>query len=70
MKESKRDRQRFGRFFFRFPEGESASDVYDRITGFRETLRNDMNLGRRAERGAARVSVTLAHARARSGAGE
>lgn len=81
MKESKRDRARFGRFFFRFPEGalawvfanlppvrrpvrhplqalsappvaagESASDVYDRITGFRETLRNDMELGRCGKR--------------------
>lgn len=30
------------RFFFRFPDGESAADVYDRVTGFRETIRNDI----------------------------
>lgn len=28
----KETRQRFGRFFFRFPEGESASDVFDRVS--------------------------------------
>jgi hypothetical protein len=26
------DRLRYGRFFYRFPEGESAADVYDRLT--------------------------------------
>mmetsp|Transcript_16468 Transcript_16468/g.42212 ORF Transcript_16468/g.42212 Transcript_16468/m.42212 type:complete len:405 (+) Transcript_16468:314-1528(+) len=39
-------RLRFSRFFFRFRDGESAADVYDRMTTFRETLRNDMNFGR------------------------
>lgn len=28
----KKERQRFGRFFYRFPEGESAADVFDRVT--------------------------------------
>jgi broad specificity phosphatase PhoE len=46
MAELKRERQRFGRFFFRFPNGESAADVYDRVTSFRETVRNDMHFGR------------------------
>ncbi|XAR70266.1 Phosphoserine phosphatase [Bertholletia excelsa] len=36
----------YGRFFYRFPNGESAADVYDRITGFRETLRADIDIGR------------------------
>lgn len=27
----KESRERFGRFFFRFPEGESAADVFDRV---------------------------------------
>jgi len=28
----KEARQRFGRFFYRFPEGESAADVFDRVS--------------------------------------
>jgi len=32
MKAVKEVRQRFGRFFYRFPEGESAADVFDRVT--------------------------------------
>ncbi|XP_019170005.1 PREDICTED: phosphoglycerate mutase-like protein AT74H [Ipomoea nil] len=46
MKIEKAVRERYGRFFYRFPNGESAADVYDRITGFRETLRNDIDIGR------------------------
>ena len=42
----KRQRLAFGRFFFRFPDGESAADVYDRVTGFRDTLLADINMGR------------------------
>ena len=33
MKVVKKSREKFGKFFFRFPEGESAADVYDRVTG-------------------------------------
>ncbi|CAI0551074.1 unnamed protein product [Linum tenue] len=32
MKVIKEARERFGRFFFRFPEGESAADVFDRVS--------------------------------------
>ena len=46
METLKKQRMRFGRFFFRFRDGESAADVYDRVTSFRETLRNDMDFGR------------------------
>lgn len=46
MKVEKAVRARYGRFFYRFPNGESAADVYDRITGFRETLRSDIDIGR------------------------
>lgn len=46
MKIEKATRARYGRFFYRFPNGESAADVYDRITGFRETLRTDIDIGR------------------------
>jgi hypothetical protein len=31
MRAVKETRERFGRFFFRFPEGESAADVFDRV---------------------------------------
>lgn len=33
-KREKAERLRFGRFFYRFPNGESGADVYDRITAF------------------------------------
>jgi hypothetical protein len=33
MRLEKAARIRYGRFFYRFPNGESAADVYDRITG-------------------------------------
>lgn len=32
MKIIKQNRERFGRFFYRFPEGESAADVFDRVS--------------------------------------
>ncbi|VAH02038.1 unnamed protein product [Triticum turgidum subsp. durum] len=34
MRAIKETRERFGRFFFRFPEGESAADVFDRVARF------------------------------------
>jgi broad specificity phosphatase PhoE len=46
MRVHKELRRRYGRFFYRFPNGESAADVYDRITGFRGTLRGDIDVGR------------------------
>ncbi|XP_042025310.1 phosphoglycerate mutase-like protein AT74 isoform X1 [Salvia splendens] len=46
MKIEKAARKQYGRFFYRFPNGESAADVYDRITGFRETLKSDIDVGR------------------------
>lgn len=33
MRLQKAMRMLYGRFFYRFPNGESAADVYDRITG-------------------------------------
>ena len=32
MKRIKETRERYGRFFYRFPEGESAADVFDRVS--------------------------------------
>ncbi|XP_047337252.1 phosphoglycerate mutase-like protein AT74H [Impatiens glandulifera] len=46
MKDIKETRLRFGRFFYRFPEGESASDVYDRVSGFLESLWRDIDMNR------------------------
>eukprot|EP00879_Flechtneria_rotunda_P020188 GHRR01021229.1.p1 GENE.GHRR01021229.1~~GHRR01021229.1.p1 ORF type:complete len:265 (+),score=70.87 GHRR01021229.1:883-1677(+) len=42
----KQERLRFGRFFYRFPNGESGADVYDRITVFTDHLIRDINAGR------------------------
>lgn len=36
-------RRSFGKFFFRFPDGESGADVYDRVTTFLETLHRDFS---------------------------
>ncbi|XP_044476682.1 phosphoglycerate mutase-like protein AT74H [Mangifera indica] len=46
MRVEKTVRRLYGRFFYRFPNGESAADVYDRITGFRETLKAAIDNGR------------------------
>ncbi|CAI7859855.1 unnamed protein product, partial [Closterium sp. NIES-53] len=43
MRQIKDMRQRFGRFFYRFPEGESSADVYDRVTGFLDSLWRDID---------------------------
>lgn len=34
----KAERLRFGRFFYRFPHGESGADVYDRMTIFEDHM--------------------------------
>ncbi|KAG6524790.1 phosphoglycerate mutase-like protein AT74 [Zingiber officinale] len=46
MKAIKQTRERFGRFFFRFPEGESAADVFDRVASFMESLWRDIEMRR------------------------
>ncbi|KAJ4954848.1 hypothetical protein NE237_011631 [Protea cynaroides] len=46
MKAIKSARERFGRFFFRFPEGESAADVFDRLSSFLESLWRDIEMKR------------------------
>lgn len=46
MRAIKETRERFGRFFFRFPEGESAADVFDRVASFLESLWRDIDNGR------------------------
>ncbi|CAI9282214.1 unnamed protein product [Lactuca saligna] len=46
MKIIKETRERFGRFFYRMPEGESAADVYDRVSSFLESLWRDIDMNR------------------------
>ncbi|KAJ6816622.1 phosphoglycerate mutase-like protein AT74H [Iris pallida] len=46
MKAIKQTRERFGRFFFRFPEGESAADVFDRVASFMESFWRDIDMKR------------------------
>uniref|UniRef100_A0A7C8ZL20 Uncharacterized protein n=1 Tax=Opuntia streptacantha TaxID=393608 RepID=A0A7C8ZL20_OPUST len=46
MKLIKETRIRFGRFFYRFPEGESSADVYDRVSSFMESLWRDIDMNR------------------------
>lgn len=41
MKDSKSDRNRFGRFYYRFPNGESGLEVYNRLSSFISTLFRD-----------------------------
>ena len=47
--QEKRERQSFGRFFYRFPDGESGADVFDRITMFEDHLVRDIDAGRFSE---------------------
>lgn len=46
MKAIKETREKFGRFFYRFPEGESAADIYDRVSSFLESLWRDIDMNR------------------------
>ncbi|KAG7351878.1 histidine phosphatase superfamily branch 1 protein [Nitzschia inconspicua] len=38
IKKAKEERHRFGAFYYRFPHGESASDVFDRVSTFLDSL--------------------------------
>lgn len=42
----KDERKRYGRFYYRFPNGESGADVFDRITIFEDHLVRDIDAGR------------------------
>jgi hypothetical protein len=49
MSRAKAERNSYGRFFYRFPNGESGADVYDRLTVFEDHLVRDMDAGRFAD---------------------
>ena len=38
MQIAKKERYKFGIFYYRFPNGESAADVYDRVSTFLDSL--------------------------------
>lgn len=44
------ERQKFGRFFFRFPNGEAGTDVYDRVCDFWGTIYRFMDFSPRDDR--------------------
>jgi len=46
IKAAKRDRHRFGIFYYRFPHGESASDVFDRVSTFLDSLWRSFDMNR------------------------
>lgn len=48
MNGSIKERQRFGRFFYRFPHGESGADVYSRVESFMSSLFRHMDNPNRA----------------------
>jgi len=48
MSTSIQERQRFGRFFYRFPHGESGADVYSRAESFMSSLFRHMDNPNRA----------------------
>ncbi|KAL0452074.1 UNVERIFIED_CONTAM: Phosphoglycerate mutase-like protein AT74H [Sesamum latifolium] len=39
-------RNRYGKFFYRVPDGESSADVHDRVSAFLEGLWRDMETNR------------------------
>lgn len=45
----KKERNRYGRFYYRFPNGESGADVYDRITIFEDHLVHAIDSGEFAD---------------------
>ena len=45
MRQYRSERVRFSRFFYRFPNGESGADVYDRVSTWLESLYREMACG-------------------------
>lgn len=46
--DAKKERSKFGRFFYRFPSGEAGLDVYNRVSSFIPTLVRDLDRHRRS----------------------
>ncbi|KAL0398087.1 UNVERIFIED_CONTAM: Phosphoglycerate mutase-like protein AT74 [Sesamum radiatum] len=60
MKQLKEIRNKFGRFFYRFPEGESGADVYDRVSSKFLVLNEEVSTGEGEEVNLVIVSHGLA----------
>jgi broad specificity phosphatase PhoE len=43
------ERDRYGTFYYRIPDGESGADVFDRVSNFLDTLHRDFEKGNYAE---------------------
>ncbi|CAE7651519.1 unnamed protein product [Symbiodinium sp. CCMP2456] len=43
MSEVYKERQKFGRFYYRFPNGEAGTDVFDRVSDFWSSLLRSMD---------------------------
>ena len=46
MQKAKLERHKFGAFYYRFPDGESGSDVFDRVSTFLDSLWRSFDLNR------------------------
>lgn len=58
MEQDLKERNRFGRFYFRFPDGESTADVYNRVAIMEDNLLRDIRAG---EFGANSTIVVISH---------
>lgn len=59
MRAAKRERANFGRFFYRFPSGESALDVYSRVSSFIATIYRDVEAMREADMLGSETSLVI-----------
>lgn len=46
IEKAKQERHKFGAFYYRFPDGESGSDVFDRVSTFLDSLWRSFDLNR------------------------
>eukprot|EP00962_Isochrysis_galbana_P033880 scaffold11416_cov119-Isochrysis_galbana.AAC.1 len=58
MEKVLKERQRFGRFYYRFPNGEAGTDVYDRMASFITYLFRTMTVESDYFKGRARGAET------------
>jgi len=56
---AKRERRRFGQFFYRFPNGESGLDVYNRVSSFIATMFRDTKAVRRRNKAVGRMNIVI-----------
>lgn len=59
VQRAKKERANFGRFFYRFPDGEAGLDVFNRVTGFISTLFRDSRARQQNGQDMANVNVII-----------